>query len=254
MIFDEEPATWAELQTMVCQAFLEMGCKAEVSKTVDLVRGRKEIDVYVREISDNITTLIFVECKYWETRVPQEIVHGYRTVVTDGGAHKGYIIAKEGFQKGSYDVSEMTNVEILTWAEFNEMYLPRWKKAIQRELEEKSKRIIEFRHFPYGPMVDEEIHKLTQAQHHEWMEIVAEGTEYAIVGRRDVVHELGTHEVKLIRMGFDPHSEPIDETAFWIVKTPREFYDAICPKLDALIARIEKWHADYRAAGSVQPT
>jgi hypothetical protein len=33
------------------------------------------------------------ECKYWRSAVPQAVIHGFRTVVGDIGANKGYAIA-----------------------------------------------------------------------------------------------------------------------------------------------------------------
>jgi hypothetical protein len=46
-VFDNEPGTWQELQGMVGQLFIEIGCAVEICKIVKLVRGAKEIDVYV---------------------------------------------------------------------------------------------------------------------------------------------------------------------------------------------------------------
>ena len=45
MIFDTEPNNWKELQNFVGQLFKECGFETEVSKVVELVRGKKEIDV-----------------------------------------------------------------------------------------------------------------------------------------------------------------------------------------------------------------
>jgi hypothetical protein len=49
LIFDHEPADWAELQDRVAQLFSELGCDVKVCETVKLVRGEKEIDVTVRD-------------------------------------------------------------------------------------------------------------------------------------------------------------------------------------------------------------
>jgi hypothetical protein len=100
MIFDKPPATWEELQSLVHQTFVEMGCEAESPKTVKLVRGQKAVDVWVRDVREGILTLYFIECKYWATNVPQNEAHAFRTVVADGGAHKGIIITQTGFQSG----------------------------------------------------------------------------------------------------------------------------------------------------------
>ena len=56
MIFDNPPASWQDLQVLVHQAFLEMGCQTESPKTVKLVRGEKEVDVWVADRQDGIAT------------------------------------------------------------------------------------------------------------------------------------------------------------------------------------------------------
>jgi hypothetical protein len=248
MIFDREPADWKELQTMVAQAFREMGFDAQVGIEVPLVRGKKEIDVFVQEMIDKILTLLFIECKFWNSDVPQEIVHGFRTVVADGGAHKGYIIAKKGFQSGAYDVSEKTNVEVLTWDQFNKLYFSRWQKATQASLAAKANRLIAFRNYPYGPMVDEEIHNLTPDQHHAWAEIVASGLGFAVLGLRDILFELDGGPVRIIHPAVDINSHTVEtvKNMFWTVKTHREWYDYMDRKLDEFMLRIDQWHANYK--------
>src|SRR5213080_4807970 len=35
------------------------------------------------------------ECKFWTRPVPQEVVHAFRTVISDAGAHRGFVISHE---------------------------------------------------------------------------------------------------------------------------------------------------------------
>ena len=56
----------------------------------------------------------------------QQIIHGFRTVVADVGAHKGYIISSNGFQSGSFSAADLTNIELVTWDEFQEAFEPTW--------------------------------------------------------------------------------------------------------------------------------
>jgi hypothetical protein len=51
MIFDNEPNNWKDLQNFVGQMFNECGFETEISKVVELVRGKKEIDVYTQDNS-----------------------------------------------------------------------------------------------------------------------------------------------------------------------------------------------------------
>ena len=57
---------------------------------------------------------------------PQSVVHSFRTVVADVGANTGYVVSKSGFQSGAYKAAEYTNVELLTWSEFQEAFEVQW--------------------------------------------------------------------------------------------------------------------------------
>lgn len=125
-ILKSQPKTWQELQDIIGQLFLELGCQVELSKVVNLVRGKKEIDVFVQDqLSDN-EPIILIECKYWIKKVNQEIIHSFRTVVNDFGANYGFIVSKNGFQKGSYEAVEKTNISLLTLDDIEEKYSDRW--------------------------------------------------------------------------------------------------------------------------------
>jgi hypothetical protein len=63
-IFDREPESWQDLQNLVGQMFAEAGCMVEVSKTVQLVRGKKEIDVYVEDATSTPHSKYLCECKF----------------------------------------------------------------------------------------------------------------------------------------------------------------------------------------------
>lgn len=235
MIFDREPGDWKELQSMVAQAFREMNFDAQVGVEVPLVRGKKEIDVLVREEIDRITTLVFIECKFWNSAVPQEIVHGFRTVVADGGAHKGYIIAKTGFQSGAYAVSDKTNVEVLTWEEFNKLYFPRWQKAANDRMSGYGRRIVDFR--------DQPLH-MTGSQSKAWHAIFQDGLRWGGLGLEQVLFKLDNGPYTVTYP--EPDSSMVEiEDFFWQIKTHREFYDYMIPRLERFVRRIDEWKADY---------
>jgi len=105
---------------------LEAGLTAEVERTVALVRGKAEVDVYATENISGRSRVIFVECKYWQSPVPQAVVREFRTVLSDGGADIGYIVSKAGFQAGAVEMSELTSVRLRTWEEFQDEFEPAW--------------------------------------------------------------------------------------------------------------------------------
>jgi hypothetical protein len=85
VVFDHEPAGWRELQDRVAQLFSEIGCEVKVAEKVKLVRGEKEIDVAVRDPHTTPVSVYLCECKFWRKPVPQEVIHSFRTVVSDSG-------------------------------------------------------------------------------------------------------------------------------------------------------------------------
>jgi hypothetical protein len=122
---NRRPENWRELQELVAYYFNYSGYEAEVSKTIKTVRGQVEIDVFVKarkELGENI----ICECKFWNTPIPQEKIHAFRTVVNDSGASLGIIISKIGFQSGAYLAAENSNVKLLTWEEFLDLLFEKW--------------------------------------------------------------------------------------------------------------------------------
>jgi len=102
----------------------------QIGTTVRLVRGAKEVDVLVRDPVTVPQSTYLCECKFWSTAIPQETVHGFRTVVGDFGAHRGYIISKVGFQAGAFAAVQNTNVELLTFDQLQAVFFDRWPIAM----------------------------------------------------------------------------------------------------------------------------
>lgn len=133
MIFDKEPQTWQQLQTYVGQMFEECGFETEVSKVVELVRGKKEIDVFAKDIDSEHQPIILVECKFWNFPIPQEIIHSFRTVIADYGANIGFIVSKVGFQSGSYEAVEKTNIKLVDLKGLEKVYYSKWLKNMSKK-------------------------------------------------------------------------------------------------------------------------
>ncbi|TNC59559.1 restriction endonuclease [Rubellimicrobium roseum] len=104
MITEAVPNTWQDLQEQTAQILRECGWSAETEVTVATVRGQVELDVLATETVQGREYKAIVECKNWASRVPQAVIHSFRTVVGDIGAHSGYIVSRAGFQAGAYQV------------------------------------------------------------------------------------------------------------------------------------------------------
>jgi restriction system protein len=121
-----EPNSWQDLQTSVAEILSNCGFRTEVEKTVETARGTVELDVYADEEIKGRKYSIVCECKFWKSQIPQTVVHGFRTVLNDLGCNMGYVITSSAFQKGALKTAEFTNIELLTWHEFQEKFFETW--------------------------------------------------------------------------------------------------------------------------------
>lgn len=119
------PIDWRDLQNQVARLFNEAGYHAVSPKTIQLVRGQVEVDVFVTANHELLNQLI-CECKYWNTPIPQEKIHAFRTIVQDSGSMIGLIIAKTGFQSGAIEAANQSNVLLRTWDDFQQMLILPW--------------------------------------------------------------------------------------------------------------------------------
>lgn len=125
-MIEKEPQDWRELQARVAAILTECGMQTEIEKAVMTARGAVEIDVYAVD-SHRAPPLAYVcECKHWRARVQQAVVHSFRTVLADCGAHCGLLISMAGFQAGAKRVAQHTNIRLLTWRDFQELFMERW--------------------------------------------------------------------------------------------------------------------------------
>ena len=128
MIFSTLPLTWKDLQERVCQILNQCGYYAESPKEISTARSSKlEVDVYAEDNSIH-RQIIICECKYWNSNIPQSVVHAFRAQLDDIGANLGLLISKNGFQPGAVTAARFTNIKLLSWKEFEILFQPLWYK------------------------------------------------------------------------------------------------------------------------------
>ena len=129
MITSIVPTNWQALQLKVGRILSECGFSVKVEEKVRTVRGEVEVDVYaVEDLGDRKYTIV-CECKHWKRPVPQTIVHGFRTVVSEMGANAGYIVSLAGHQAGAFSASTDTNIELVTWEGFQSKFQRGWLES-----------------------------------------------------------------------------------------------------------------------------
>lgn len=129
------PAAWRELEQAVADILRECGMSVQQGVRIALPRGSVDLDVLAEETVDGIGTRTVCECKNWKKPVPREKVHAFRTVMEETGANRGYIISANGFQKGAMEAAASTNVELLTYDQFQERYFSKWIDRRCRDIE-----------------------------------------------------------------------------------------------------------------------
>lgn len=126
LITTKIPESWEELEDLVTAILNECGMKAQRQVTLKLPRGTVDVDVVAEETVDGIVHVTVCECKNWSTNIPKEIVHAFRTVMHETGANRGYIISRTGFQTGAIEAAAATNINLVTFAEFQYRYFDKW--------------------------------------------------------------------------------------------------------------------------------
>ncbi|ALP35827.1 hypothetical protein ASL14_06235 [Paenibacillus sp. IHB B 3084] len=125
-ILESHPSDWKDLEVKVGKILNASGFIATVNKQIKTVRGRVNVDVYAEDVKSIPKSINLFECKYWSADIPQAVIHSFRTVLNDFGANSGFIIVKNGFQSGAYDAVKNTNVHLLSWNEFQDVFIERW--------------------------------------------------------------------------------------------------------------------------------
>ncbi|WP_409614556.1 restriction endonuclease [Brevundimonas aurantiaca] len=126
LIATSEIRNWKDLQNRVATLFRDMGYEASSPLTVELVRGKKEVDVHVVDPHTSVPHVIIIECKHWKSRVPQETVHSMQTVMEGCGANTGIIVSSKGFQKGAPEAAARSNIQLMTWEALQTAYGHEW--------------------------------------------------------------------------------------------------------------------------------
>jgi hypothetical protein len=120
---------WRDLEKRVKSLFRNCGCRADKAVIRGPGKVKYEIDCLVTFKSLGLPTKWIVECKDWGSRVPQEVAASLRQRVTDTGADKGILVCPSGFQTGTINQAEISNLVLLTpdeleeklWAEFRRL-------------------------------------------------------------------------------------------------------------------------------------
>lgn len=121
-----QPDNWKDLQNKVAAILESIGFQVEVEKEVKTPRGSIEIDVWARDNSGTEKITYIIECKNWNKKIPQTVIHSLTTVMHETGVNIGYLISKKGLQSGAEEYLQNTNIQAMTYLEFESRYMQSW--------------------------------------------------------------------------------------------------------------------------------
>lgn len=126
MFYSPQPTDWKDLQSSVAETLKAIGFEVEIEKNIITPRGSVEIDVWAQDNSGNEPITYLIECKNWNKKIPQTVVHSLTTVMHETGANVGYLISKKGIQSGAEGYLQKTNIKALSYSEFESLYFSSW--------------------------------------------------------------------------------------------------------------------------------
>jgi hypothetical protein len=111
---------WREYQEETAQFFRSLGYGAEVDATVEGVRSRHDVDVWVTLYRSGLQIQWVIECKLWKRRIGKEKVMALKAIVDDIGADRGVLLSEIGFQKGAASAARRANITLISLAELRQ--------------------------------------------------------------------------------------------------------------------------------------
>jgi len=148
LITSTTPQDWVELENAVASILRECGMTVRQQERLKLLRGQFDADVVADDTVEGISNNIICECKFWSTNIPAEKVRSFRVAVEETGANRGYVISRTGFQSGAIEAAQATNVKLVTYEQFQELYFTKWFNRRTSAIEAAVKRF-HFLHEPF---------------------------------------------------------------------------------------------------------
>ena len=126
MIERGPPTDWRNLQDNITKILSECGFELHTDVEIRRARGSVRVDVLANDPSATPPAIYICDCQHWRRAVSHDVIHGFRTVVVDAGAHRGFVISAAGFESGAQDAAKHSKVALVSWEEFQQCFVERW--------------------------------------------------------------------------------------------------------------------------------
>lgn len=252
MIEDPYPPDWKALQAGVARLFNEIGLTAKTEEKLTTPRGEVEIDVFAVDEASVDKIRYLVECKNWNSAIPQTVVHAFTTVMAETGANIGFIVSQKGLQAGAERYTNSTNIVGMTYLELQQRYFSIWwERWFCRQVGDAGESLEGFVE-PYNPRRDELVAGMTQEQRSHFNELLHRyGTFGLVMGHMNMAKYVNIAEwpAERNRMARKPESvgqyiaeilEPHWPHLGWTATTFRDLMTEIIGHLQAAAEAFRK--------------
>ena len=103
---------WKFYQEEAAEFFRSIGLSASTDVTLQGIRTKHDVDVFVTIDVAGFEVKWIVECKHWKSAVTKLHVLALREIVSDLGVDRGIILCESGFQSGAIEAANLTNVQV----------------------------------------------------------------------------------------------------------------------------------------------
>ena len=108
---------WQGYQEEVADLFRSLGLSVATNQRIEGTRTFHDVDVVVRSKQAGIEQLWLIECKKWHRPISKDKVLTLRTIVDDTGADRGFMMAESGYQSGTFEAANRTNMTLTSIAD-----------------------------------------------------------------------------------------------------------------------------------------
>jgi len=126
MIERGPPTDWRNLQDKTAKILAECGLESHTDVEIRRARGSVRVDVLAHDPSATPPATYICECQHWQRAVSTDVIHGFRTVIVDAGAHRGFVISSAGVRPGAHEAAKHSKVDLVSWQEFQQFFVERW--------------------------------------------------------------------------------------------------------------------------------
>lgn len=130
-------SNWQAYQHDSAEFFRALGLDATVDATIQGTRSKHDVDVLVEFKAFGLSHRWIVECKAWNRSVPKERVEVLKSIVSETGADRGFLVCEKSFQSGAISAARLCNITLTSLEDLRlnaevDLANLRWENLLKR--------------------------------------------------------------------------------------------------------------------------